>query len=347
MKLWNFFKRSPDLVFISDQADWIFDSIVESVSTELARQFRLKSQNVKNAASFKGKLLHFINRYAYFNGHFRQISPTNKVFVSWFHGSANDADPNIRKLFDELPATLPHLEKLVVSCSITRQNLIDARVSPDKLVTIPLGIDLNLFQPASPEQRLALRQKLGIPANALCIGSFQKDGQGWGEGNDPKPIKGPDVFLDVIARVAPHYPNLMVMLTGPARGYVKQGLDKLGVRYLHHLLPTYAEVVPYYQILDAYVIASRVEGGPSALLESWATGTPLVSSRVGMPADLIRHGENGLLAEVENPTALADHLQMLLEDTALRERCRQQALLDAQHYSWAKIAARYYHDLYT
>ena len=55
----------------------------------------------------------------------------------------------------------------------------------------------------------------------------------------------------------------------------------------------YFSVVDYYRASDLYLITSRSEGGPLSLTESWATGVPVVSTRVGMSADYIRDGENG------------------------------------------------------
>ena len=108
----------------------------------------------------------------------------------------------------------------------------------------------------------------------------------------------------------------------------------------------YRDIVRYYQALDLYIITSRAEGGPKALLESWATGVPVVSTWVGMPADLIKHGENGMLAEVEDVEALTNHAMELIEDADLRERCRRQALEDVRQYGWPLIAERCYRELY-
>jgi glycosyltransferase involved in cell wall biosynthesis len=238
------------------------------------------------------------------------------------------------------------VEKIVASCQITRQSLVKVGIPETKLVTIPLGVDLARFTPPTPASREAIRASLGIPPEALCIGSFQKDGAGWGDGLEPKLIKGPDVFLEVIARLSARYKNLLVLLTGPARGYVKQGLERLGVPYIHHFLDNYHEIVRYYQALDLYIIAARNEGGPAALLESWATGVPLVSTRVGMPADLIKHRQNGLLADVEDVASLTEFAVTLIEDFQLRENCRSQALEDVQQYDWPLIAERYYCELY-
>ena len=70
---------------------------------------------------------------------------------------------------------------------------------------------------------------------AFVVGSFQKDGVGWGEGLEPKLIKGPDVLVAALEQVHAEAPGLVVLLTGPARGYVRQELDRLGIPYRHVL----------------------------------------------------------------------------------------------------------------
>jgi glycosyltransferase involved in cell wall biosynthesis len=137
------------------------------------------------------------------------------------------------------------------------------------------------------------------------MGSFQKDGVGWGEGLEPKLIKGPDVLLAVAERVARQVPELHVLLTGPARGYVRAGLERLGIPYRHAFLPDVDALAEVYPGIDVCLVASRDEGGPRAVLESMATHVPLVTTRVGQAADLVRHGENGWMVEPEDADGLA------------------------------------------
>jgi glycosyltransferase involved in cell wall biosynthesis len=60
---------------------------------------------------------------------------------------------------------------------------------------------------------------------------------------------------------------------------------------------TQEEMVDFYHGLDAYICASRTEGGPHPLLEAAACGIPLISTRVGIAPELIRQYENGILVD--------------------------------------------------
>ena len=66
------------------------------------------------------------------------------------------------------------------------------------------------------------------------ICSFQKDGIGWGEGLEPKLIKGPDIFVETMRNLKAAGLPVVAMLTGPARGYVKLMLDKYNVPFIHN-----------------------------------------------------------------------------------------------------------------
>jgi glycosyltransferase involved in cell wall biosynthesis len=70
-------------------------------------------------------------------------------------------------------------------------------------------------------------------------------------------------------------------------------------------LQSYPEIAKLYRALDLYVVSSRQEGGPKAVLESMATGVPLVTTHVGQAMDLVRHGENAYMTAIEDVEALA------------------------------------------
>jgi glycosyltransferase involved in cell wall biosynthesis len=155
-----------------------------------------------------------------------------------------------------------------------------------------------------------------VPETAFVVGSFQKDGVGWGEGLEPKLIKGPDALVAVLTRLHARIAELFVLLTGPARGYVMQGLERAGIPYRHVLLGDVDEVASAYRAIDVCVVASRDEGGPRAVLESMATGVPLVTTRVGQAADLVEHGVDGWMVEVDDIDALARSVAHVAEAPA-------------------------------
>ena len=83
------------------------------------------------------------------------------------------------------------------------------------------------------------------------------------------------------------------------------------------LARTRAELGRAYHALDVYLVPSRQEGGPKAVLESMATGVPLVTTRVGQAQELVEDGRNGLLVGVDDSEALAASAVRVHADAAL------------------------------
>ena len=68
-------------------------------------------------------------------------------------------------------------------------------------------MELGSFPIQTSKSRQDARKRLGIPQTAVVIGSFQKDGNGWGEGKEPKLIKGPDVLLETLEILKSRIPD--------------------------------------------------------------------------------------------------------------------------------------------
>jgi glycosyltransferase involved in cell wall biosynthesis len=236
--------------------------------------------------------------------------------------------------------------RMQVTCSIARDTMLDLGLPPEKVITLPLGVDCRLFRPAAgSEARAAARHRLGVPDNAIAIGCFQKDGQGWGEGNEPKRIKGPDILADALARARRHHP-VHAVIPGPSRGYVARRLAELGVPFSAPGFVPRDELAGLYHGLDLYVSPSRDEGGPAGVLEAMASGVAVVSSRAGMPVDIIRPGMNGLLAEAGSAGALATALGDMLADGDCLRAMAARGRTTALEHDWPVVADRYLHELY-
>jgi glycosyltransferase involved in cell wall biosynthesis len=213
-----------------------------------------------------------------------------------------------------------------------RDIVLGSGIDAAKVHLIPIGVELDLFPLRDDTSRAAVRSELGLPLDAPTIGSMQKDGVGWGEGNEPKLIKGPDVFVEVASRLAARIPDLHVLLTGPARGYVERGLTHAGIPYVHAYPKSYADVGRLYAALDAYVVTSRQEGGPKAVLESMAAGVPLVTTRVGQAMDLVEHEVNGYMVESEDVEGLVHFAERALRAPDSQLAARGRATAEANTY---------------
>lgn len=100
------------------------------------------------------------------------------------------------------------------------------------------------------------------------------------------------------------------------------------------------EMPDYYRGLDAYIVASRVEGTPNPALEAAACGIPSISTRVGNMPELIRDGENGFLYD-RSPEALSVKLAQLRDDRVLLRKMQTQIRQDILAWDWSIMACNY------
>jgi len=273
------------------------------------------------------------------NSALSRLAETNELAFSWFHFELDD------ERTDFVAEAHRHAAAVHAPCSITAEKLRAIGIPDEKITTIPLGVDTSLFRPWNPDRKQEIRREEGIPSDAFVIGSFQKDGEGWGDGMDPKLVKGPDVLVETVSRISDHR-NVFVFLSGPARGYVKEGLRDAGVPFEHVFVEDYRDMVHYYNLLDAYLVTSRSEGGPKAVLESMATGVPVVSTQVGLAPDVLTDGHNGRLVPIEDVDGLVRATVDLIDDPDARKAMTERALDTVRHYDWSEIGQQYYERLY-
>ena len=334
---------APGVHYVAPESNWIIDWVGHYVTSQVRGQFGLDARLATDVRWLAGQIIHYGTLWSWLGNLGTPQNRRNQVVATVFHGDRQDAD--FSEALNKLVDNQASIQRLLTASTIMEQRFIEWGITPERIANIPLGIDLDLFSQPTPEQRRAKRAELGIPEDAFCIGSFHKDGVGWDEGLEPKLIKGPDVFLKVIDRLSQSY-KIHVLLSAPARGYVKEGLDALAVPYTHRVFDDYLQIGGYYHALDAYLIASREEGGPSGVLEAMASGVPLVSTRVGLTPDVAREGLDALICEVEDVDALAEALARIRDDGALRQALVAEALQRIQDFGWPQIAARYYHEVY-
>jgi glycosyltransferase involved in cell wall biosynthesis len=231
----------------------------------------------------------------------------NRLGFSYFHGRPGTPGmPEFDECYDALRRRHEEISRVQVTNADMEEVVLETGIAPEKVHRIPIGIDVEAFAFRSEASRSAARRAFDLPESAFIVGSFQKDGVGWEQGLEPKLIKGPDVLLSVLERLRERIPDLVVLVTGPSRGYVLAGLERLGVPTRHVLLPSVEDVSRAYDAIDVCLVTSRDEGGPRAVLEAMATGVPIVSTRAGQATDLVRHGENGWLADVDDVEALVE-----------------------------------------
>lgn len=291
------------LILYGDSAGWVLDWEMRELKRICERlEVRLAKPIWKHAA--QPQSFFFSNHFVLVNDDWMKLLP-GRIGFSYFHGLPNTGDDLFDRFYRSLQKNHEKITRIQVSHSEMKHVTLETGIDPAKVFLIPIGINTDFFPFRTSDQKREAREALGIPQSAFVIGSFQKDGVGWGDGMEPKLIKGPDVYVSTLKLLKKDIPELFVLLSGPARGYVRKGLEEAKIPYKHVFVKTYPDIARLFQTLDLYIVASRQEGGPKAVLESMASGVPLVTTRVGQAMDLVKHGQNALMAEVEDVEALA------------------------------------------
>ena len=148
--------------------------------------------------------------------------------------------------------------------------------------------------------------------------------------------KGFRRLVQAFAPVAAAHPNWHLHIYG--RGEQKEELESL-VRQLglqrQVRLQGYTDDLPgVLRRASVYAMASHSEGFPMVLIEAMSMGLPLIAFDCPRgPAEIIRHGQNGLLIENGRQRSFTRGLLQLVRDAELRHRMGRQALQDAEGYT--------------
>jgi glycosyltransferase involved in cell wall biosynthesis len=182
----------------------------------------------------------------------------------------------------------------------------DSRLDPAKVVSIPNGIPEPVQ--GEPVRREEIFPDGGFPLLCAAVGKLQ-------------PEKGHDVLIEALGRLpAGERPAAAIAGEGMLRGTLEKMIAKLGLGRHVRLLGFQSNVIGLLRSADVYIMPSRFEGLPIALLEAMALGKPIVATAVNGIPEAVIDGENGLLVPSEDPEALAKALRKLAADPELRAK---------------------------
>jgi glycosyltransferase involved in cell wall biosynthesis len=179
----------------------------------------------------------------------------------------------------------------------------------------------------------------GVPDELTAVAREQRRSSLVGSIGRLEPQKGVDVLIRALADVEDA--TLLIVGDGSERERLEELARAVGVSERVEWKGWSDTPRSYLGMLDVFVLPSRNEGFPLALLEALLAGTAVVATDVGSVAEAIRNGETGLLVPPEDHVALAGALRRLIEDQALGlrmgERGRQVVLdrFTAEHMAEA------------
>lgn len=166
-------------------------------------------------------------------------------------------------------------------------------------------------------QRAQVRDELGIPDDAFLVGTVanyhpKKD---W-----PNLLEAARLVRDRAAEVGGRPIRFCSVGQGPLEAEVHAIHDRLGLRDTVTLTGFRPDAVRLMAACDCFMLASRWEGLPVAVMEACALGLPIVSTAVGGMRESFHDGVDALLVPAQRPDALADAVISLAQDEQLRSR---------------------------
>lgn len=221
-------------------------------------------------------------------------------------------------------------DAFVAIASDIRDELRGIGVPAERIWEIANGVDVERFAPASPLERAALRSTYRLPAGPLVIYAGRLVS-----------IKGPDVLLEAWARAGDALAGARLVLVGDGeqRPALEAQARQLGLGDRVVFAGSQGDPAPLLRAADAFVLPSRSEGLPVALLEAMACALPCVATRVGGSAELIEDGVSGRLVAPESPEELGAAIADSLRAGASWGARARQRILD--RYELGLVADRY------
>lgn len=156
--------------------------------------------------------------------------------------------------------------------------------------------------------------------------------------------KGYDLLVRACAEVAPAHPDWKLRIFGSGRDHKKltRLIAKHGLEGWVELCGSTTDLGSQMAEASVFVLSSRYEGMPMVILEAMSKGLPVVAFDCPTgPAELISHGDDGLLVPAKDVAGLAAALRKVIEDDGLRRRLGEQARRSAQAYELPEIGARW------
>lgn len=243
--------------------------------------------------------------------------PTLTSVVNTSYSVERRRDPGIGtfahrmvQIIDALTARFLTTHLHAVSTAVATATERHLHVPPEQITVIRRGRAVERLGVQSPGRRKAAREELGIPDAALHVVNVGRQER----------QKAQDVLLRAFASVITELPDAVLTVagrTGNATPALRALAEPLGdrVRFLGHV----ADVGQVLAAADVFVLPSRYEGLPGAVIEAMALGLPVVASDIPAVRELVEPGANALLVPLDDARALAEAVGELARSPQRRE----------------------------
>jgi len=224
--------------------------------------------------------------------------------------------------------------QIVADASVIKRQLVKQHgIDPAKIEVIGSAVDLVKFKP--PRNRTKFRREIGVGDDTPLIGNVGMI----------RPDKGQLQLVKAAPLVFEKHPGARFVIVGQGTGILKRGInvrnaiDQAGLADKIIMAGYRWDTPNVYAACDMIVITSlHTEASPIVLREAFASGRPVIATKVGDIPEIVRHRENGLLIEPGDTQALAAAIMEFISEPELAARCALNGFSYAtEHFSFDKM----------
>lgn len=290
------FETEPklDMVFVlppEHVSGWVLDATCQ----EIEKYFSGTAEYIRYPAVLPPAKCYFYSHYSYFRGVLiNQPEIIQARNVLWYTHPKED----LWFSEEEMLFTFESAYRVVCMCTMWANELKKKGVKNLSLAYV--GADANMFTPHDRQTK-----RIGFSSGYV-------------------PRKSGDRILELVQSMPDHE----FVLCGPRWRDWHRFPEMLALENFKHLELKYAEYPDFYHSIDVFVSLSDLEGGPISLIEAAMSNVVPVCSKTGHAPDLIKHGDNGYLFDIDAPISVVREL--VLKALANTNNIRQ----DFVHLTW-------------
>jgi len=296
-----------DIVFVSPEAGWILDGICK----EIDKYYQGKTKFVYSTNSLP-------YAKAYFFAHYSLLKPAilsnphiigSKLVI--YHTHPRD----IGQSMEELVYLLGKATKVFAMNSANKELLSAEGLENKKVLVLHGGADANIFIPRNNLSR-SQRKLVGF-----CLGFRSHEHY--------RERKNYDLIINLAKKLQSEFD---VLIVGKDWHKYERFPDIAALPHFRYVEAPYSEYPQLYQQMDIFISASKLEGGPIPLIEAMMCNVFPVVSNTGFAPDIIRHGENGFLFDVDASVETIYELiqQAIIMDVDVRKT--------VEHLAWENFS---------
>ena len=236
------------------------------------------------------------------------------VLITQKHSIVNPKKHHFFILFEMISIWMN--DKVIAISESVKKSLKKYELIPEnKILVLPNCIDYKKFQ--NKTERKIIHNKKEIVIGT--VGRLEIE-------------KGIKYLLLAMKIILTRFPSARLEIIGDGSQYkvLKEFSKKLGISNSVIFFGKFANVIPFYDKMDIFVLPSILEGFGIVLLEAMASEVPVIATDVDGIKEVVIDGECGVLVPPKNPEAIANSVTRLIENPQLTKKIVEKGLIRAQ-----------------